>query len=199
MAVALHALTMSQPKNIDEARLVELVQRRDSAAMRELYDRHIRYLTAVGGRYVDDDTLRDVLQESFVKIFSSISSFEYRGEGSLRAWMTRIVVNVALSHLRGAISSSSIDSIELPAEEEPDVGHVPIEVIHRMIRSLPTGYRTVFNLYVFEQRSHREIAALLGIGENSSASQLHRAKAILAKQINEYKSKQDKTYEQPME
>ncbi len=190
---------MSQPKNIDEARLVELVQRRDSAAMRELYDRHIRYLTAVGGRYVDDDTLRDVLQESFVKIFSSISSFEYRGEGSLRAWMTRIVVNVALSHLRGAISSSSIDSIELPAEEEPDVGHVPIEVIHRMIRSLPTGYRTVFNLYVFEQRSHREIAALLGIGENSSASQLHRAKAILAKQINEYKSKQDKTYEQPME
>lgn len=199
MAVALHALTMSQPKNIDEARLVELVQRRDSAAMRELYDRHIRYLTAVGGRYVDDDTLRDVLQESFVKIFSSISWFEYRGEGSLRAWMTRIVVNVALSHLRGAISSSSIDSIELPAEEEPDVGHVPIEVIHRMIRSLPTGYRTVFNLYVFEQRSHREIAALLGIGENSSASQLHRAKAILAKQINEYKSKQDKTYEQPME
>lgn len=186
---------MPHLKNIDETQIVELVQRRDSAAMRELYDRHIRYLTAVGGRYVDDDTLRDVLQESFVRIFTSISSFEYRGAGSLRAWMTRIVVNVALDHLRGAIATSSIESLTLPIEEEPDVGQIPIEVIHRMIRELPPGYRAVFNLYVFEQRSHREIASLLGIGESSSASQLHRAKAILARKINEYKTNNRLTYE----
>lgn len=180
---------MTRPQIIDEAQIVELVQRRDNAAMRELYDRHIRYLTAVGSRYVDDGLLRDVLQESFVKIFTSIGSFEYRGAGSLRAWMTRIVVNVALDHLRSQIATAPIESVTLQAEEEPDVGHVPIEVIHSMIRELPPGYRTVFNLYVFEQRSHREIAALLEIGESSSASQLHRAKSVLARKIDEYKIK----------
>ena len=57
-----------------------------------------------------------------------------------------------------------------------------------MIRRLPDGYRTIFNLYVFEEKSHKEIAALLGIKESSSASQLHRAKAQLAKWINEYRN-----------
>lgn len=186
---------MPRPNTIDEARLVELVQRRDNAAMRELYERHIGYLTAVAARYVDDETLRDVLQESFVRIFTSISSFEYRGVGSLRAWMTRIVVNIALDHLRDAVDTTSVDGLPLTEESEPDTEQVPIEVIHQMIRELPPGYRAVFNLYIFEQRSHREIASLLGIGESSSASQLHRAKAILAKRINEYKIKNRLTNE----
>lgn len=186
---------MARSERIDEARLVELVQRRDNAAMRELYDCHIRYLTAVAARYVDDETLRDVLQESFVRIFTSISSFEYRGAGSLRAWMTRVVVNVALDHLRGVIDSAPVESLSLTADEEPDTEQIPIEVIHKMIRELPPGYRAVFNLYVFEQRSHREIASLLGIGESSSASQLHRAKAILARKIKEYKIKNRLAYE----
>ncbi len=186
---------MSQPKNIDEARLVELVKRRDGAAMRELYDRHIRYLTAVAGRYVDDSLLGDVLQESFVKVFTSIADFEFRGAGSLRAWLTRIVVNTALSHLRRQSDFVAVDALIDEADEEPDTEQVPIDVIHTMIRELPPGYRAVFNLYVFEQRSHREIATLLGIGESTSASQLHRAKSILARKINEYKSKENKTYE----
>ena len=60
-----------------------------------------------------------------------------------------------------------------------------------MIKRLPDGYRTIFNLYVFEEMSHKEIAAMLGIRENSSASQLHRAKALLAKWINEYRKSSD--------
>ncbi|HNX65523.1 MAG TPA: sigma-70 region 4 domain-containing protein, partial [Bacteroidales bacterium] len=65
---------------------------------------------------------------------------------------------------------------------------IPSSVILDMIRSLPQGYRTVFNLYVFEEKSHKEIASILNIAENSSASQFHRAKSILVKKIKEYKS-----------
>jgi RNA polymerase sigma-70 factor (ECF subfamily) len=74
------------------------------------------------------------------------------------------------------------------AEEEPDLDDIPTSVILEMIRSLPVGYRTVFNLYIFENKSHKEIASILDIAENTSASQLHRAKSCLAKQISVYKT-----------
>ena len=73
-------------------------------------------------------------------------------------------------------------------DEDPDSMSVPPDVIYQMIRELPDGYRTIFNLYVIEEKSHREIAQLLGIKESSSASQLHRAKAMLAEKIREYKT-----------
>ena len=156
--------------------------------MRELYDRHIRYLTGVAARYVDDGELHDVLQESFIKIYTAIGRFEYRGAGSLRAWLSRIVVNVALDHLRHSAKTSPFTQYEdIAQEEEPEVEDVPIEIIHRFIRELPPGYRTIFNLYVFEEQSHHEIAQRLGISESTSASQLHRAKAILAQKFKEYK------------
>ena len=70
-------------------------------AMHRLYDRYIGYVMAVGLRYVPDrDEVRDVVQDSFVKIFSSISRFEYRGEGSLKGWMLRIVANEAISYAK---------------------------------------------------------------------------------------------------
>jgi RNA polymerase sigma-70 factor (ECF subfamily) len=98
------------------------------------------------------------------------------------------VVNVALDHLRQGAKTSHFAQYEDVAEDaEPEVEDVPIDVIHRFIRELPPGYRTIFNLYVFEEQSHREIAQRLGISESTSASQLHRAKAILAQKIKEYK------------
>ena len=75
---------------------------------------------------------------------------------------------------------------DLPEEESPDVENVPLEVLMQMIGSLPTGYRTVFNMFVIEQNTHKEIASQLGIKVSSSASQLLRAKKILANMINEY-------------
>jgi RNA polymerase sigma-70 factor (ECF subfamily) len=71
-------------------------------------------------------------------------------------------------------------------EEEPAFDAVPLDVIQGMIRKLPDGYRTVFNLFVFEDKSHKEIASMLGIKENSSASQLFHAKAMLARWIKDY-------------
>lgn len=171
-----------------ERDLIRLVQQGDREAMRQIYDCHIRYLTAVAQRYVDSEQVRDVLQESFIKIFSTIGRFEYRGEGSLRAWMSRIVSNESVTHLRREGAPKIPLQWDLPDDDvEESAAEVPIEVLHRMIRELPTGYRTIFNLYIFEGYSHREISQQLGIGESSSASQLHRAKAILAKKIKEYK------------
>jgi RNA polymerase sigma-70 factor (ECF subfamily) len=77
-------------------------------------------------------------------------------------------------------------------EEDPEVSDIPLAALQKMIQGLPDGYRTVFNLYVFEQMPHRQIASLLGIKENSSASQLLRAKALLAREIKEYRKKNDR-------
>ena len=87
-----------------------------------------------------------------------------------------------------------IDTVDLrrehtdTADEEPATEEIPAEALHEMIRTLPAGYRIVFNLYVMEQKSHKEIAALLGISESTSASQLHRAKALLAEKIKHYRT-----------
>lgn len=83
--------------------LVRLIGRKDREAMRLLYDRYAEYLSAVCGRYIPDENDRkDVLQECFIKIFMSVFTFEYRGEGSLKAWMARITVNESLRFLKKA-------------------------------------------------------------------------------------------------
>lgn len=176
-----------------EEREIRQIRQGDTAAMRAVYERYIGHLTAVCTRYVpDEEDAKDVLQESFVKIFSSFDRFQYRGEGSLKAWLTRVVVNEAVTLLRERERMEVVrPEWDLPdvADEEPPVEEVPAEVIHRLVASLPPGYRMVFNLYVFEHKSHKEIARLLHIRENSSASQLHRAKELLAKGIMDYKAK----------
>ena len=179
-----------------EAELVRRVKKEDSGAARALYEAHARYLAAVCSRYVDDpETVKDILQDSFIKIFAGIRHFEWRGEGSLRAWMRRIVVNEALMRLRERSRSAETalpEEVPEPVpDEEPDVEGLSAPVLHEMIRSLPEGYRTVFNLYVFEQRSHREIAGLLGISENTSCSQLSRARALLAGKIRKYRKERE--------
>ena len=160
--------------------------------MRMLYDRYVGYLTAVCGRYVpDDDDVKDILQEAFIKVFQTIGRFEYRGEGSLKAWLTRIVVNDSLKSLRKKKPLPLPDPLPELADAEPEFDKVPLPVIQQMIRELPDGYRTVFNLFVFEDKTHKEIASMLGIKENSSASQLFHAKALLARRIKDYLKGQD--------
>lgn len=172
--------------------IIRLVRRGDSSSMEELYRRYIGYLTAACSRYiVDADALRDVLQTSFEKIFSSAWKFSYRGPGSLRAWMTRIAVNEALKYLKQKSKADLAFTHEMPdvpEDEDPDTHDIPMAVLQEMIRNLPEGYRTVFNLFVFEEMSHKEIASVLGITESTSASQFHRARNILARRIREYRS-----------
>ena len=109
--------------------------------------------------------------------------------------MARIVLNETLKFIH---PSGRPVFVPLPedmtdiADELPDLNGVPLPTIHQMIRELPQGYRTIFNLYVFEEKSHKEIASMLGIKESTSASQLHRAKAILAKKVNAYKKQMNR-------
>lgn len=178
----------------NESDLVSLVARMDGRAIKSLYGRYVEYLTAVCARYIaDDNDRKDVLQECFIRIFTSLGKFEFRGEGSLKAWMARIVVNESLRFLKKNSNHGFIEyGDRLPdMADEPEPEGIPDDVLNDMILSLPPGYRMVFNLYVFERKSHKEIAAMLGIGESSSASQFSRAKALLARKIREYRDKQD--------
>ena len=177
-----------------EKRLADDVRKGNHTAMKKLYDTWSGYLFALCRRYVPDrENAEDILQEVFIKIFASMDSFSYKGPGSLKAWMSRIAVNESLMYLRKKKKTDFVEYQDnLPDhenEEEPDVGRVPVDVIQRMIGELPDGYRTVFNLFVFEDKSHKEIAGLLGITESTSASQFHRARKILAGKIKEYETK----------
>ena len=189
MGKLLNTNSSTRPGNsLSELELIRLVRGGDSSGMRALYERYVGYLTAVCSRYVvDRAAVKDILQEAFVKVFSKLEGFEYRGEGSLKAWMGRIVVNDSLKYLRGSGRISYVD--ELPDAGEDDdrpVPEIPAAVLADLIKALPDGYRTVFNLFVFEKKSHREIAELMGIKEDSSASQFFRARAQLAKSIRQY-------------
>ena len=176
-----------------EKQLIEAIRNGERAALRRLYDRYSGYAMAIGLRYLPEgDEVRDVLQDSFVRILTSIGQFNYHGEGSLKSWVSRIVSNRSVDYLREHQRFRVVSGIpdEPDEEEEPDVGGVPPDVLTKMIGRLPANYRTVLNLYVFEQRSHREIAQLLGIKESTSSSLYFRAKKMLAKIIKEYLNKQ---------
>lgn len=173
-----------------EEKLIERLRAGDAAAAEQLYRQHARYLTAVCSRYLaNDEDVKDVLQEAFLKVFSTIGRFRYQGEGSLRAWMTRITINESIDYLKAKqrmpLDDLSDSLLGMP-DEPPPTEQVPAEVLHRLVRELPEGYRLVFNLYVMEGKSHREIASMLGIKEGTSASQLYKAKATLATKINQY-------------
>ena len=171
-----------------ELTLVHDIKKGDRTAMRRLYDCYAGYALAVASRYIPQhEEVRDVVQDSFLRILTHLEQFNYKGEGSLRAWVARIVANEAIDHVRQQERFAFVDEIPDDADEgEPDVERVPPDVLTQMIGRLPVGYRVVLNMFVFEQMTHKEIAQRLGIKENSSASQFFRAKQMLAKMINEY-------------
>ena len=142
-------------------------------------------------RYIaDEEDLKDVLQNALARIFSHIAEFEYRGAGSLLAWAKRVVVNESLKFLRTKEHYEVLQQNYEVAEEADEnilsLNDIPPNVIREMLSRLPTGYRTVLNLYVLEGKSHQEIATLLGIEKGTSASQLHKAKRMLAKMIRKF-------------
>ena len=178
-----------------EQQIIRLFSKGDSRAMDVLYAEYADHLTAVCARYVPrEDDLHDVLQESLIKIFTKIDSFEYRGRGSLRAWLTRVVVNEALHWLRNTgqlfVVDSDIEKIEL-TEEEPNTALLSDDEIAALIGRLPPGYRAVFNLYAIEGKSHKEIALLLNMKPDTSASQYYKAKNMLARMIREQRKKEN--------
>ena len=174
----------------EEQRLVKRLQEGDKTAAREFYTRYGGSLAGVCVRYIaDEKDVKDVIQNALVHIFSHITDFKYRGNGSLEAWVVRIAVNESLKFLRTKVQYELLqpdyDVID-DSEDDPSVRDIPPDILRKMLNRLPTGYRTVLNLYVFEGKNHQEIARLLGIKKDSSASQLLRAKSMLAQMIRKY-------------
>ena len=174
----------------EEQRLVKRLQEGDKTAARDFYARYGDSLASVCARYIaDEEDLKDVIQNALVHIFSHIDDFKYRGDGSLEAWATKVMVNESLKFLRTRrqheLLQPGYDVID-ESYDDLSLSDIPPDIFQQMLNRLPTGYRMVLTLYVLEGKSHQEIARLLGIKKDSSASQLVRAKAILAKMIKKY-------------
>lgn len=157
-------------------------------AQRQLYERYKRVMTGVCMRYADRyEEAQDIVQNGFIKVFKKIDTFS--GKGSLEGWIRRIMVNTALDHLRSNKAqrfSVNIDDVDFKLKHESiALGNLQAEDLLKLIRELPVGYRTVFNLYAIEGYSHKEIADQLEISENTSKSQYSRARALLQKKLSE--------------
>lgn len=157
-------------------------------AQHELYNRYSGSMFGVALRYSRNKSeAEDVLQEAFIRIFKYIKSFEGRNQGSLSAWIKTIVINTTLSYNRNNKKHHYTEDVD-----EVQVGENPVfdissdsdtderkNKIMKAMQQLPHGYRTVFNLYSLEGYTHKEIAEILDISENTSKSQLSKARKYL--------------------
>lgn len=151
-----------------------------------LYDRLSPKMFAVCLRYMGDrDAAEDILQEGFVTLFSKLD--QYGGHGSFEGWARKIFINTALMELRKKDALKESDDLdeawnmeEKGSDQVQDIGY---KELMSLVRALPAGYRTVFNMAVVEGYSHKEIAQELGISEATSRSQLQRARMILQEKI----------------
>lgn len=179
MALTVHRLS--------EEQLLTGCQRNDRTAQQQLYACYSGKMYALCCRYVKNKMeAEDVLVTAFTKVFDKIDQF--KSEGSFEGWIRRIVVNEALTWIRKNRSLFLETDLE-KADFEPDYDklsdHLEAEDLLRMIQALPTGYQLVFNLYAIDGYSHKEIAEQLNISENTSKSQLSRARVYLQKLLSQ--------------
>jgi RNA polymerase sigma-70 factor (ECF subfamily) len=172
---------------VTEKQLIERCRQGEGKALKTLYERYADRMLGVCFRYVADrDTARDLLHDGFVTLFTRIGDF--RGEGSFEGWMRRIFVTTALSYLRrngnGAVDRWS-EAHDPGDPEASALEQLSAAELLKLIGCMPEGYRTVLNLYAVEGYTHREIAELLGISENTSRSQYARAKTCLRKAMQQ--------------
>lgn len=163
----------------------------------ELYRRFAPKMYAVCLRYANNtNDAQDLLQEGFIKVYKNLHRF--RAEGSFEGWVRRVFVNTSIEHFRKKSAQlSSVSEREENTIEDADItalDSLAEKDIINIVQELSPGYRTVFNLYVVEGYSHKEIGELLGISEGTSKSQLARAKSILQKKITQYLNDTKKSF-----
>ena len=178
-------MNLTIKKSITLESLVEQCRNQDGRAQRMLYERLSSKMLGVCRRYIGDALEAEgVLVHGFLKVFNKINQFS--GTGNFEGWVRRIMVNESLLYLRKNKSMYLEVDIE-EARTEPDYGQAAYLFEERelmeMIDKLPMGYRTVFNLYAIEGYSHKEISEQLNINENTSKSQLSRARALLKNEV----------------
>lgn len=180
-----------------DAELIAGCIKEDRAAQQALYECFASKLLGVCFRYVRSKfEAEDVLQDGFIKVYNNIASF--RQESSLETWMTRIMVNTALNHIKTTEKFRKEEMLENVLCEETITAELfhqfDSKVIMQCIQELPAGYRVVLNMYAIEGYSHKEIAKALGINEGTSRSQFVRAKALLEKKISSLGFNNDQQY-----
>jgi len=174
-------------KSTSETDLINACKKQHSKAQKVLYEKYASSMLGLCRRYVKGAMeAEDVMIRGFMKVFSKINLFE--GKGSFEGWMKRIMINEALGYIRKNKAMYLETDIEV-ADKKPDFDKLSTELeakdLLKMINELPSGYRTIFNLYAIEGYSHKEIGELLGINENTSKSQLSRARMHLQKKLLE--------------
>lgn len=176
---------------MDESQLIIACKKQNRNAQKALYETYAPKMMGVCMRYCkNNETARDLLHDGFIQIFTQIHS--YSGKGSFEGWLRRIFVNLVLENFRREKRKNKFvedfercesEMMYMPEDSILDVEDISREMLLELIRELPNGYRTVFNLFIFEEMSHKEIAAQLGINEAASRSQYSRAKALLQKKV----------------
>ena len=166
---------------------------KDKTAQVEFYQYFSAKMYGVCLRFAKDvDDANDMMQEGFIRVFNHIADF--RGEGSLEGWVRRTMVNTAINFYKRKLRKGKTVSIDVVAERRDEsvyiVEQMSVKELLALIQQLPTGYRTVFNLNVIEGYTHKEIGEMLNISENTSKSQLSRARGVLQKKIQEIKRKE---------
>ena len=187
---------------MDDSQLIKACKKQDRNAQKALYERYAPAMMAVCLRYCrEEEAARDLLHDGFIRAYTQIGTFE--GKGSFEGWLRRIFVNLALENFRKEKQKNRfleeygymIDNHTYEdVDDLLDIEDISREMILEMIRGLPTGYRTVFNLFIFEEMSHKEIAEMLGIKEAASRSQFFRAKTILNNKIDAILRKKNGNY-----
>lgn len=163
--------------------LIKNCKRNNAKAQEELYKRYARTLFSICLKYSPNYAdAEDTLQDSFIVIFDKVGQF--KGKGSFEGWLKRVTINTALQRYRkqsvlGIINEENIREVDIEVDEES----IPLDFLLRIIQELPDRYRLVFNLYVLDGYSHKEIANMLEISEGTSKSNLARARNILKDKI----------------
>lgn len=181
---------MSDTRNqiSSDSDLIEGCIRGDRKMQYELYQRFAPKMYGVCLRYAGNaEEAEDILQEGFIKVFNKIGSF--RSEGSFEGWIRRIFVNTAIEHFRKKTYLQPITEYEEDTVEGKYLSvldNLAEKDIIQLVQQLSPGYRTVFNMYVIEGYTHKQIAEALGISEGTSKSQLSRAKLILQDLVRQF-------------
>jgi RNA polymerase sigma factor (sigma-70 family) len=168
---------------LSQDQLIKNCKKKQPKAQADLYKRYASVLFSVCLKYAPNYTeAEDILQDAFITIFDKIT--QYKNKGSFEGWLKRVVINTALQRYRkpgvySLVNEENIKEVEVEVEEDA----IPLDYLLSIIQELPDRYRMVFNLYVMDGYSHREISELLTISQGTSKSNLARARMILKEKI----------------
>jgi len=168
-------------------KLINKCKQRDIRAQSEVYQLFAGKLFALCLKYSKNyQEAQDNLQDGFITIFNKIDQYKFKG--SFEGWLKRIIINTALQKYREK-NVLNLISEEIPEEIEVEIDEMDISLdfLLKIIQELPNRYRLVFNMYVLDGYSHKEIAKLLEISEGTSKSNLSRGRYILKKKVEENK------------